>query len=151
MANQAVFELIHSFVAHSVQNAEPSRLELRNAAERKVAIAFSADPDISIVEEVSSNSFRNIIAIEIKGGGDQSNIWNRLGEAEKSHQTAKHRGFTEFWTIYNLPTLDLAKAVEKSPTTNRFYSLPDLLVSSTPAFADFRDRLVSLVGIAASP
>jgi hypothetical protein len=71
------------------------------------------------------------------------------GEAEKSHQSAKQRGFVEFWTIYNLATLDLAKAREKSPTTNRFYSLPELLTSSSNAFEDFRDRLVSLVGIAA--
>lgn len=148
LANQAVFELIHSIVAHAVEGESPTRLELRNASKRRVAIAFSADPDISIVEELSAKSRRNIIAIEIKGGADQSNIWNRLGEAEKSHQSAKQRGFVEFWTIFNVPTLSLVKAHEKSPTTNRFYSLPELLISSSSVFQDFRDRLVSLVGIA---
>lgn len=150
LANQAVFELIQSIVSHAVEKQDVMRLELRNAAKRKVIIAFSADPDISVSEELSPQSSRNVVAIEIKGGADQSNIWNRLGEAEKSHQSAKQRGFVEFWTIYNLPALNASKAHEKSPTTNRFYSLPELLASPSAGFDDFRDRLVSLVGIAAS-
>ena len=151
LANQAVFELIHSLVGHAVEKETSSRLQLRNASKRKVTIAFSADPDISVVEEASKSSRRNIVAIEIKGGADQSNIWNRLGEAEKSHQSAKQSGFVEFWTIYNVPQLDLGKAREKSPTTNRFYSLRDLLLPKSEALDDFRDRLISSVGITASP
>jgi hypothetical protein len=147
LANQAVFELIHGIVAHAVKRETPTRIELRNASQRKVVIAFSADPDIIVVEEASRKSRRNIVAIEIKGGGDQSNIWNRLGEAEKSHQTARQHGFVEFWTIYNVPNLDLAKAREKSPTTNRFYNLRDLLAHQSEHLDDFHDRLVSSVGI----
>ncbi|MBA2272196.1 MAG: XcyI family restriction endonuclease [Chthoniobacterales bacterium] len=150
LANQAVFELIHSIVGHAVEAETATRLEIRNASKRKVVVAFSADPDISVVEEASKKSRRNIVAIEVKGGGDQSNIWNRLGEAEKSHQSAKQRGFVEFWTIYNVPALALSTAHEKSPTTNRFYNLRDLLVSQSEALDDFRDRLISSVGIAAS-
>jgi hypothetical protein len=150
LANAAVFELIHSLVEHSVEKETPTRLELRNASKRKVVIAFSADPDISVVEEASAKSRRNIVAIEIKGGADQSNIWNRLGEAEKSHQSAKQRGFVEFWTIYNVPQLSPQKAREKSPTTNRFYNLRDLLLPRSEPLDDFRDRLVSSVGITGS-
>jgi hypothetical protein len=150
LANQTVFELIHSIVEHAVKTKKPTRLEVCNASNRNVVIAFSADPDISVTEEVSTQSFRNIFAIEIKGGADQSNIWNRLGEAEKSHKSAKRLGFVEFWTIYNVPKLDLIKASEKSPTTNRFYSLPELLVPASATFQDFCNRLVSLVGIAAN-
>ena len=149
LANQAVFDLIHTIVAHAVERETATRLELRNASQRKVVIAFASDPDIIVVEEASKKSRRNIVAIEIKGGGDQSNIWNRLGEAEKSHQSAKQHGFVEFWTIYNVPSLDLNKAHEKSPTTNRFYNLRDLLAPHSEALDDFRDRLVSSVGIAA--
>jgi XcyI restriction endonuclease len=150
-ATEAVFELIHTIVAHAVKKKSPTKLELRNASQRKVIIAFAADPDIIVVEEASKKSRRNIVAIEIKGGGDQSNIWNRLGEAEKSHQSAKQRGFVEFWTIYNVPNLDRAKAHEKSPTTNRFYNLRDLLAPQSEALDDFRDRLISSVGIASPP
>ena len=148
LANQAVFDLIKSVVAHSIKKETPSKLELSNASLRKVIISFSTDPDISVVEEDSAKSRRKTVAIEIKGGADQSNIWNRLGEAEKSHQSAKQSGFVEFWTIYNVPHLDLAKAHEKSPTTNRFYSLQELTNPNSEMLNDFRDRLISLVGIA---
>lgn len=150
-ANEAVFEIIKRMVGHAVTQATGSRLELTNASGRRVTIAFSADPDISISEEISAKTSKSVVAIEIKGGADKSNIWNRLGEAEKSHQSAKQRGFVEFWTIYNVPDLGQAKAREKSPTTTRFYSLIELADSNSDAFADFRDRLISLVGIKAAP
>lgn len=150
-ANEAVFEIIKRMVGHAVTKATGSRLELTNASGRRVTIAFSADPDISISEEISTKTSKSVVAIEIKGGADKSNIWNRLGEAEKSHQSAKQRGFVEFWTIYNVPDLDSDKAKEKSPTTTRFYSLLELADTMSDAFADFRDRLISLVGIKAAP
>ena len=115
LANRAVFDLIKSFVFHAVTRETASRLDLLNAPQRKVSIAFSSNPDIGVVKETSAGSQRNIVAIEIKGGADQSNIWNRLGEAEKSHQSAKQAGFVEFWTIYNVLTLDLAKAGKNRP------------------------------------
>jgi hypothetical protein len=146
-ASFAVFEIIERAVGHAVMEKSATKLVLRNASKREVSIAFSSDPDIKIVELVSAESQRNIVAIEIKGGADRSNIWNRLGEAEKSHQSAKQRGFVEFWTIYNLNSLDIPKAREKSPTTNRFYSLPELQEGKSKEFKDFRDHLISLVGI----
>jgi hypothetical protein len=146
-ASLAVFEIIERAVGHAVVEKNATKLVLKNAAKREVSIAFSSDPDIKIVELVTPESQRNIVAIEIKGGADRSNIWNRLGEAEKSHQSAKQREFVEFWTIYNLRSLDMSKAREKSPTTNRFYSLPELQEGKSMEFKDFRDRLISLVGI----
>ena len=146
IANRAVFEIIHAIVRHAVIQSSDTEVVLTNASGRTVVIAFSADPDISIFEELGHGK-RRVVAIEVKGGADQSNIWNRLGEAEKSHQSAKARGFVAFWTIYNLPRLDLAKANEKSPTTQRFYSLVDLSDESSTGFADFREQLLSLVGI----
>jgi hypothetical protein len=150
IANRTVFEIIQQIVKHATVKATESRLEISNASMRKVIIAFSPDPDISIFEEMASGK-RNVVAIEIKGGADASNIWNRLGEAEKSHQSAKKRGFVEFWTIYNIPNLNLETAQEKSPTTNRFYSLINLSSPANSELADFRERLLSLVGIAAAP
>lgn len=150
-ANEAVFKIIESIVRHALSKSSDTKLELSNASGRPVSIAFSADPDISITEGISAKTIKSVVAIEIKGGADKSNIWNRLGEAEKSHQSAKQRGFVEFWTIYNVPDLDQAKAKEKSPTTTRFYSLIELSDVTSDAFADFRDRLVSLVGIKSAP
>lgn len=150
-ANEAVFHIIERIVHHALSKSTNTRLELLNASGRPVSIAFSADPDISVTEEISAKTVKPVVAIEIKGGADKSNIWNRLGEAEKSHQSAKQRGFVEFWTIYNVPDLDLAKSREKSPTTTRFYSLIELAETGSDAFADFRDRLIALVGIKAAP
>jgi len=150
LADEAVFQIIYSLVGHTVQNQTKTTLKLKNSSNRSVVIAFSSDPDISIVENTSASSERKIIAIEIKGGGDRSNIWNRLGEAEKSHQTAKQRGFVEFWTIYNVPDIDLFTARQKSPTTNQFFSLNGLLTENSEVFVDFRDRFLSLVGIKAA-
>lgn len=150
-ANEAVFEIIERIVHHALCEATDTKLELNNASGRPVTIAFSADPDISVTETISSKTIKSVVAIEIKGGADKSNIWNRLGEAEKSHQSAKQRGFVEFWTIYNVPDLDQAKAKEKSPTTTRLYSLIELSDQTSDAFLDFRDRLISLVGIKAAP
>jgi hypothetical protein len=146
LANEGVFELIRKIVGPAIVDRTSTRIELKNAADRKVIIAFSADPDIAITEEIPGGS-RKIIAIEVKGGSDISNIWNRMGEAEKSHQSAKQRGFTEFWTIHNLIEIDEAKAKEKSPTTQRIYSIPDLLTAQGAAYEEFRNRIVSMVGI----
>jgi hypothetical protein len=147
LANRAVFEIIQQIAGGSLVAASNTSLELRNAAQRRVIISFSADPDISIREELAPGKLRDVVAIEIKGGTDKSNIWNRLGEAEKSHQSAKQRGFAQFWTIYNVDRLDLAKAREKSPTTQKFYNLRDLSSAASPEFLDFRDQLIALLGI----
>ena len=147
-ANNAVFDLIRQTVAPGQPSSVKTGIELLNAAGRMVRIQFAADPDIAVSEAISAKQVKPIIAIEIKGGTDGSNIWNRLGEAEKSHQTAKHRGFTEFWTIYNVDAIDLATARQKSPTTSRFYCLSQLLDQRSPEFEDFRDRLIAAVGIA---
>ena len=47
--------------------------------------------EISISEEISPNKLKKVVAIEIKGGTDKSNIWNRLGEAELAITWIKNR------------------------------------------------------------
>lgn len=71
---------------------------IKNKAHRLMEIKFSSDPDIVIVEKYEDRELP-IVAIEIKGGRDYSNIHNRIGEAEKSHQKAKDLGFHYFWKI----------------------------------------------------
>ena len=72
---------------------------------------------------MEDGSFRNRIAIEVKGGKDFSNIHNRLGEAEKSHQKAKSEGFNEFWTIVNVQGLETNVWKRETPTTNELFTL----------------------------
>lgn len=142
-----VFDAIHHIVKKSVTSSDTSRIEIRNAAGRKVLIEFAPDPDIIIREEMDNNSYRNIIAIEVKGGTDFSNIHNRIGEAEKSHQKARIKGFTECWTVVNVDRYDVQMARKESPSTNRFYRLSDLVQESGDEYVDFKNRIVSLAGI----
>jgi hypothetical protein len=96
---------------------------------------------------MDKEEWRNIIAIEIKAGQDYSNIHNRIGEAEKSHQKARRAGFVECWTIVNVDRLDLSNAHKESPSTNRFYLIKDILAKSSEEYTDFRRRVISLTGI----
>lgn len=143
-----VFNVIHNIVNVSIREASPQRIELINAAGRTVLIEFAPDPDIIIREEIRPEVYRNIIAIEVKGGSDFSNIHNRIGEAEKSHQKAKADGYEQCWTVVNVDRIDLAMAKRESPSTNRFYRISDLVTAEGEEFDDFRSRVVSLIGIA---
>lgn len=142
-----VFKAIHDVVEHAAIDSNASKIEILNAAERKVFIEFAPDPDIVIREEMSKGRFRNIIAIEVKGGTDFSNIHNRVGEAEKSHQKAKASGYVECWTVVNVDRIDMDMARRESPSTNMFYRLSDLKAAEGTEYQDFKERVTSLTGI----
>lgn len=142
-----VSDAIHDIVRSAVAEAGPNRIEIKNAAGRTVLIEFAPDPDIIIREEMVPGSYRQLIAIEVKGGSDFSNIHNRIGEAEKSHQKARAAGYVECWTVVNVDRIDMAVARRESPTTNRFYRISDLTGDNGPDYQDFRTRVISLTGI----
>lgn len=142
-----VFQAIHDIVEHAATNSTANKIEIVNAAGRKVLIEFAPDPDIVIREEISNARFRNIIAIEVKGGTDFSNIHNRVGEAEKSHQKAKAAGYVECWTVVNVDRIDLEMASRESPSTNKFYRLSDLNLCKGDEYQDFKELIISLTGI----
>jgi hypothetical protein len=144
-----VFDVIEDIVQPYIVESTPREMHLRNAANRTVLVQFAPDPDIIILEEMSEDNYRNVIAIEVKAGEDYSNIHNRIGEAEKSHQKARPKGFVECWTVYNVNGLDMEIARKESPSTNRFYRLDDLLSHRGPDFEDFKRRIISLTGIPA--
>jgi hypothetical protein len=142
-----VFEIIREIVAHAAAEVRESSIKVMSATGRPFLIEFAADPDIIIREEMGHPHYRNVVAIEIKSGTDVSNIHNRIGEAEKSHQKARHRGFTECWTVVNVGRLDPAKARSESPSTDRFYSLASLATRTGEEYGDFRRRILSLTAI----
>ena len=143
-----VFDAIHRIVAPSAKQAKTDCIEVENAAGRLVLIEFAPDPDIIIREQLpDTDRFRLLIAIEVKGGTDFSNIHNRIGEAEKSHQKARELGYTECWTIVNVDNLDIDTAHKESPATDRFYSMSALSASEGEDYADFRARIIALTGL----
>ena len=142
-----VFNLIRDIVYSSTINLNNKQIELVNAANRRVLIEFSPDPDIIIREEMPNGIFRNIIAIEVKGGEDFSNVHNRIGEAEKSHQKARLAGYVECWTIINVDRINLGTARKESPSTNQFFKLSDLISRNGNEYNDFSSRIIALTGI----
>jgi len=150
-ATKLVFEIMKGIVAPSIIASTELSIDVRNAAGRVVTIEFASDPDIRIRERLPSNRYRNLVAIEIKGGTDRSNIHNRLGEAEKSHQKARQDGFVECWTMIRVADLDMSLARRESPSTDRFYNIDTLTVAGTDALVDFKENLCSRVGISDEP
>jgi hypothetical protein len=142
-----VFNVIHNIVKDSIKISTHNKIELINAAGRKVLIEFSPDPDIVMREEMSKNSYRNIVAIEVKGGKDFSNIHNRVGEAEKSHQKARQAGYVECWTVVNVDRIDIEMAKRESPSTNNFYIISQLVSAKGNEYQNFKERIISLTGI----
>jgi hypothetical protein len=146
-ATERVFDLIKTIVAPATISATSKTIKIENAAGRIVRVEFASDPDICIREELPSGSFRNLVAIEIKGGKDISNIHNRIGEAEKSHQKARKQGFVECWTMVGVTHIDMQLARKESPSTDRFYGIDAIRKSDNPEFRDFREHLLSRVGV----
>jgi len=143
-----VFSIIQKLVEGSVVEEGAKKLVVKNAAGREVIVTFSSDPDIAVSVAMTSE-VRPLVSIEIKGGTDISNVHNRIGEAEKSHQKAKSRGFFEFWTIVGAE-IDLETAQRESPTTTRFFYLRQLRIPTSAEYDSFRDHFQSVVGIKAA-
>ena len=148
-ATEKIFELIKTIATSAIISTASRAIEIENAAGRVVKVEFASDPDICIREELPSGSFRNLVAIEIKGGKDISNIHNRIGEAEKSHQKARNQGFVECWTMVGVTHIDLDLARKESPSTDRFYGIDAIIKPDTPESRDFREHLLSRIGVRA--
>jgi len=142
-----VFKIIYNIVEKSITFSNSNKIELVNAAGRKVLIEFASDPDIVIREEIGENRYRNIVAIEVKGGKDFSNIHNRVGEAEKSHQKAKQSGYVECWTVVNVDRIDIEIAKKESPSTNCFFIISHLNSENSNEYQNFKEHIISLTGI----
>lgn len=142
-----VFNLLYQIVEKAVLSTDSHTILIKNNSNRTVHIQFAADPDIVLREELAPGIFKNLIAIEVKGGRDYSNIHNRIGEAEKSHQKARENGYVECWTVVNVDRIDLSMAHRESPTTNTFFRLTDLLDKGSSSYKSFALQIMSAVGI----
>lgn len=142
-----VFGLLNQILGKQAANPYPASISLKNAAGKEVWLDFGSDPDIIIREKMAEAHWRLILAVEIKGGKDGANIHNRLGEAEKSHQKARASGYTEYWTVINVPGLSLEQVKTESPSTDRVYNLDEICDKDSDAHKDFSRRIRSLTGI----
>jgi hypothetical protein len=144
-ATRKTFDIIKELVKDYISSTSINYIDIINDSDRKVSIAFSSDPDIEISEKMPSGR-RGLISIEIKGGRDISNIHNRIGEAEKSHQKAKKRGYFEFMTIISVD-VDYAILKSESPTTNHFFHLDKISNNESDEYVRFKDLLSSILSV----
>jgi hypothetical protein len=146
-AIRSVFALVKSIVVDSISEESETYLLIVNAASRAYRIEFAPDPDIAIRQLLAGGSYRNRISIEVKGGTDYSNIHNRLGEAEKTHQKARAEGYTQFWTVVNVQNIDPATWKRETPTTNELFYLEQILNPRHVEHSRFREYLISELGL----
>lgn len=145
-ATLEVFLAIADVVESHTAKRTRTRLEVTNASGRTVLISLAADPDVRI-DETFGDETHHQVAIEIKGGTDKSNVHNRAGEAEKSHQKAKATGYREFWTIIALGGIDRETLKSESPTTQSWFDAAHVLGRTGADWEGFKSRLVGKVGI----
>lgn len=143
-AAQQVFDLLRDAVSDHLLEETRRTLVLESREGKRVAITFAADPDVQ-VRERSEEGLKPLLCIEIKGGSDISNVHNRIGEAEKSHQKAKAAGFPVCWTILRAD-VDAVIAQQESPSTDAFFNLNEML-EGTEELSRFRDVLGDLIGV----
>ncbi len=141
-----VFLSVGEIVKPFILSQDARKIVISNASKRKVVLSLAGDPDIRIQEEFEGK-LRNKVAIEIKGGTDNSNAHNRAGEAEKSHQKAKAEGFRDFWTIISLMGVSQSKLKQESPTTNSWFDVAQVLARDGSDWAEFRSRFADATGI----
>lgn len=145
-ATLGVFVSIRDIVKAQLMSETATKLVVKNAAGRAVEIVLASDPDVRVTEMVGVNPSKKL-AIEIKGGTDASNAYNRAGEAEKSHTTAKADGFLDFWTIIAKKGVSLTTLTSKSGTTREWFDVSQVLGRTGPDWDSFKDKLKVAVGI----
>jgi hypothetical protein len=148
-ATLEVFLAIAEIVELFIEERDDRRLFVRNASGRNVVIALAADPDVRIQEQFED--LRPKVAIEIKGGTDRSNVHNRAGEAEKSHQKARADGYREFWTLIGTTGVDMDRLRQESPTTDSWFDASQVLAREGRDYEEFRSRIAGAVGIGLEP
>ncbi|MFQ6027300.1 MAG: XcyI family restriction endonuclease [Dehalococcoidia bacterium] len=145
-ATEDVFLSILEVVKDHITSRTNRTVTITNAAGREVIVSLGADPDVNVQERVGA-SFSKKVAVEIKGGTDVSNIHNRAGEAEKSHQKARSEGYLECWTIIMKKGVDETRLQSESPTTNSWFDAAEILGRDGPDWERFKNRIIEIVGI----
>lgn len=147
-AIDSVFLAISEIVETHAVGRDVRKITVQNSAGDTYFISLAGDPDVRI-EKVEGKMLVPTVAIEVKGGTDQSNAHNRASEAERSHVKAKAKGYPDLWTIITQKGLDMPYVRTESPTTTAWFDTAQVLARSGPDWEDFRSRISQLLGIPA--
>lgn len=144
-AVKGVFRVIKDIVQAYVIDEDETTITVKNPNGVNFQLVLASDPDVR-VEEISATSTVHRLALEIKGGADASNQYNRIGEAEKSHIKAKAEGYRDFWTVIRTNTLD-ATAKSQSPTTMAWFDVVQILSQDGPDWERFANEIAHVTGV----
>lgn len=147
IAIRAVFLAISDLVKGSTTEQTDTELRIETSARRRFLIALAGDPDIRVQEIDNQGTIANLLSIEIKGGTDQSNAYNRGGEAEKSHRSAKDAGYQECWTVIGMNNINIDKLKGGSRSTDIWFDTAQVVAQAGADWDDFRARLNGVLGI----
>lgn len=139
-ATLGIFAALAKFFDDTVSSRTDKVLAISTPAGRTFSVVSANDPDVSITETTGGGD-RNLVAIEIKGGSDTANVYNRGGEAEKSHQAAKAKGYGECWTVIRTSGIDLAKLMRGSQATDFWFDTTEVLAGSGVGWDEFERHL----------
>lgn len=150
VATQGVFDVVREILEPYITQESKTKLTVLNAAGRTVTVTFGADPDVRIDTQVHGTP-EAILAMEIKGGSDRSNVHNRAGEAEKSHLKARADGYQHRWTIISLTGVNESVVRQESPSTTLVLDVSQVLAESGSHFDEFKRQVVHLLGLPEAP
>jgi hypothetical protein len=148
-ATKMVFARIKEIIAScgvTFVETDLTSLSLTNSSGREVKVALAADPDVVIQEEAASGILMLKVAIEIKGGTDQSNAHNRAGEAEKSHRKVSNDA-RDFWTVISYAGMDLDVLKRESPTTRQWFDVGEVDSRAGTSWTRLQDEVKVAIGI----
>lgn len=136
-AVEAVYQAVLSIVQPYVTSTPGDALAITTPQGKSFLIAKTSDPDITIREVIGSARHPRI-AIEVKGGADQSNAYNRAGEAEKSHSKASSRGYAQRWTVIGMHNVaNVTRLKQGSPTTTQWIEATEVMAQQGPDWTRF--------------
>ncbi|MGH2535737.1 MAG: XcyI family restriction endonuclease [Thermomicrobiales bacterium] len=138
----ALAEVVRSLVVHETA----SELRVGSPDGGTFLVSLGSDPDVRLQKVLPNGDVGNLLSIEIKGGTDRSNVYNRGGEAEKSHQSAKEMGYEQCWTVIGMKSVDVEKLKRGSPTTNAWFDTAQVLSRVGDDWERFRQQLRKLLG-----
>lgn len=149
-ATKDVFEAMKKIVKNQGHNYVETDVSITvvNNSGREVTLALAPDPDVVIREDFpQSNTEIYKCAIEIKGGSDYSNLHNRVGEAEKSHQKARASGAQDHWTIISLAGADMSRLRQESPSTRQWLDVTEVIAGSGASWTQLTALTATAMGI----
>lgn len=148
-AMKGVMEAIAAAVKPYIVNQSGKTIEVQTPSCRHFLITRANDPDIRIEEKVKGSNPKKLLAIEVKGGSDSANVYNRGGEAEKSHKAAKTAGFAKCWTVTHTanPTIDLEKLRTAATNTDAWFDTGQILAQRGNDWDVFQNEILRVMGL----